>query len=120
MIKNIFILENRETDIKLYKAILKDCVCNIHLATSFNEALDLLKKNYDLYILDVNLNEKEKTGMNVLDLIPEREKIIMVSGIDATFYLEQNNINIDFLFKPFDINNFKSLIKIKLEQNGQN
>jgi CheY-like chemotaxis protein len=116
----IFILEDNSTHILLYERVFKECSCTLHVAKTFNEALDLLNTNiFDLYILDVKLNGETKNGIDVLKLIPEKEKIIIVSGINVDFYLEQNLLDVDFFLKPLDVKNFKIHVINKLLNKNQ-
>ena len=109
----IFILEDDLSFINLYKILLKENT--LFLFSTYEDALLALKDNeYDLYILDVRLkNTCKKTGLDILDAIPYKDKVILVSGIDITQFLKDRLLNVDFLLKPFLNNQLKKIIDEK-------
>lgn len=112
----IFILEDSKTQQSLYEFFLKEH--DIDLFTTFDDALlGLKEKKYDLYILDIKLNNLyKKNGLDILDAIPDKRKVIIISGVDARSYLKEHLIDVDFYLKPISISVLKSNIYEKQQK----
>ena len=125
--KQILIIEDDAINCMLYKEIISDTTINIDYAYDGQEGIDKFKeKYYDLILLDLGLPKIH--GLQVATLIKEHEEEKKVAIKSVIIVLTANNFpgirklaieaGVDeFLTKPFDIHQLKSLVK-KYLQNG--
>ena len=125
--KQILIIEDDAINCMLYKEIISDTTINIDYAYDGQEGIDKFKeKQYDLILLDLGLPKIH--GLQVAKLIKEHEEEKKVAIKSVIIVLTANNFpgirklaieaGVDeFLTKPFDIHQLKSLVK-KYLQNG--
>ena len=125
--KQILIIEDDAINCMLYKEIISDTTINIDYAYDGQEGIDKFKeKYYDLILLDLGLPKIH--GLQVAKLIKEHEEEKKVAIKSVIIVLTANNFpgirklaieaGVDeFLTKPFDIHQLKSLVK-KYLQNG--
>ena len=120
MTRKIFIIEDFEKNIKLYKAIFK-IIPNVELVTESNgiKGLEIIKSNNpDLIILDNKL-----PGINGIEICKELRKIekfqkipiIMVSSTPIDKDVERESFFIDAGFdllvsKPLKVNEFRKIV----------
>ncbi len=120
MIKKIFIIEDFEKNIKLYKSIFK-IIPNVELIIESNgiKGLEILKSiNPDLIILDNKL-----PGINGIEICKELRKIekfqkipiIAVSSTPLDKDVERESFFIDagfdlLLSKPLKVNEFRKIV----------
>jgi DNA-binding NtrC family response regulator len=90
-------------------------------ALSPQDALDYLQENddIDIILLDVNLRS-EKTGIELLPLIKEKNKYVQIVMFTSYERLDiglecMKRGAIDFMTKPFDENHFLRVASIALE-----
>ena len=125
--KQILIIEDDAINCMLYKEIISDTTINIDYAYDGQEGIDKFKeKQYDLILLDLGLPKIH--GLQVAKLIKEHEEEKKVAIKSVIIVLTANNfpgirklaieagVN-EFLTKPFDIHQLKSLVT-KYLQNG--
>ena len=123
--KQILIIEDDAINCMLYKEIISDTTINIDYAYDGQEGIDKFKeKQYDLILLDLGLPKIH--GLQVAKLIKEHEEEKKVAIKSVIIVLTANNFpgirklaieaGVDeFLTKPFDIHQLKSLVKKYLQ-----
>ena len=111
-----------EDDIALNKAIKKVLELDYHTVDTFMDGKDILEsldKNYDLYILDINV--PHISGLELLNMIQlqnNQAKVIMISSnTDVQSLQTAYNLGcVDYLKKPFHITELRAKInRLKMQ-----
>jgi CheY-like chemotaxis protein len=118
--KKIYIADDDDDDIMIFKAVLKE-VCALCTVESFYNGLDLTenlknsKKLPDLIFLDINM--PIVCGLTALESIrrnyPEKRIPIMMYSTSANddYILKAHNLGADFYcIKPYDLEKIKACI----------
>jgi CheY-like chemotaxis protein len=101
--KKILVLDDNQHFLRLISFLLKEFgIEDISLVNSYNEALELIQNNtFDILLLDIQLGEKQKTGiqlaLEVRKTQPEIPVIIMTALYDEQTYKNARMLN-PFLF----------------------
>ncbi len=122
MPKNVYVIEDNEKNMKLFKAILKLIPdIEIHPETRGNAGLELIKSgDPDLIILDIQLPE-----MSGIDICTELRKIENFKDIPiiavTSFAMKGDKERIlqagfnDYVAKPIKVAEFRELVKKMLD-----
>ena len=122
MTKNVYIIEDNEKNMKLFRAILQLIPdVNIFEETRGDLGLELIKKgNPDLIILDIQL--PEISGIEICKELREIKKFENIPIIAITsFAMKGDKDRIlsagfnEYISKPINVNEFRELIKNKLK-----
>lgn len=111
-------LEIREN----YKFILETYFCETHAAKNIEEAMDFYKKNtYNLLLLDINIEEDKKSGLDFAEFVRKNNKnikIIMLTAYsDRERLLQAVGLKLDnYLIKPIDNDTLIKTIRENLEK----
>ena len=125
-ISKILLVDDNSEQLTLLKAILRNVETSIFMASSGEEALNLVRENnFALMVLDIRMPkmngyELADRIMNLCDgnLAP----IIFLTAIyldEIPIFSGYGNGAIDFMTKPLDITIFKSKVKEYLELDQQ-
>jgi len=108
--KNIFILEDDENAIKIYKKNLEGYT--LHLASNFREAITLIEGNnpFDLYILDMLLKQSKFTGDFLIPFC-ENKPIIIATALNLKFAITEKYDNVEYMDKPLRNEQIKAKVK---------
>jgi len=114
--ETILFIEDEESIRKIVKMALMKCEYQVLIASDYDEAKKLYKKNkknLDLILSDIFLINKN--AFDLLDelQIPDRIKIILTSGYSSNEKISEKiaKLNIPFIQKPFPVNSLLKLIK---------
>jgi len=119
---NILLVDDREDNLDVLEAILKDFGQNLVRARSGQEALRLLlDKNFAVILLDVRMPDMD--GFETAELIRKRQRsrhtpIIFITAADATPEQLARGYSagaVDFIFKPYTPDVLKAKVRIFLE-----
>jgi len=117
MTKNVYIIEDNEKNMKLFKAILKLLPVTIFSETRGDKGLELIKEgNPDLIILDIQLPE-----MSGIDICKELRKIDKFKDIPiiavTSFAMKGDKERIlkagftEYTSKPIKVADFRETVK---------
>lgn len=118
--KTVLVVDDEDSIRLTYKIALKS-ICKVKEAATINDALSIIKKkNIDLVILDIMI-ENDDDGINLLRSIKEFDpniNVIMATGVEESETARQAlSIGaIDYISKPFNIENLKQLISTTLHR----
>lgn len=114
MSKKIFILEDDVITSKLYGLLLSDY--ELTFAKTINEAIAKVKdKTFDLYVIDIYIQDDEESGLSFADMLFDK-KIIICSSLDITFIQKQIRYkNYAYIQKPIMVENFVKKVKEMLK-----
>ncbi|HVH72627.1 MAG TPA: response regulator [Candidatus Dormibacteraeota bacterium] len=119
---NILLVDDREDNLDVLEAILKDFGQNLARARSGQEALRLLlDKDFAVILLDVRMPDMD--GFETAELIRKRQRsrhtpIIFITAADSTSEQLARGYStgaIDFIFKPYMPEVLKAKVRIFLE-----
>jgi DNA-binding NtrC family response regulator len=110
MKSRIFIFEDDENTIKLYKVHFKD-LFDITIASTFSNAVYTLENSssFDAYILDVYDPHSRFNGTDLINLI-KSDKIIFVTAFDMRFQMSEKYRKFAYMQKP--VFSYKELIEL--------
>ena len=119
---NILIVDDKPENLFVLEALIETMECNIIMAESGNEALDLMRKvDFALVLLDVKM--PGMNGFETAELMrgSERTKAIPIIFITAT-YMEKWSVfkgyevgAVDYLLKPIDSIILRSKVRVFLD-----
>lgn len=105
----ILILEDDSFAVKLYQTLLKDY--NIDIAYNVSQAVKLIEaQSYDLFILDVYIDNSRLTGLDFAKLV-ENKNVIICTSLDTSYLKQTNYKNYTYVQKPIEVKEFKDLIE---------
>ena len=118
MTKNVYVVEDNEKNMKLFRALLKLIPdIQIYEETSGDLGFELIKSgNPDLIILDIQL--PEMSGIDICKKLKELKKFKDIPMIAVTsFAMKGDKDRIlsagfsEYISKPINVNEFRELVK---------
>jgi CheY-like chemotaxis protein len=124
MSKNILVIDDEELVTESLKRLLKKEGYNVTIAKSGKEALDRVKEtDFNLIVSDIRMPEID--GIEIVKDIrgylkgggkkPIPEILITGYASDESFKQAQDLKVADYIYKPFDINEFVKVVKKNLK-----
>lgn len=125
---NVLAVDDEESVLIVLRDILSRLSCDVHLAKSGSEALDILR-NEPIQVLFTDINMPEMSGMELLEevarLYPEIIRVAFSGAKDLTNAIETMKLGaINYVLKPFDlneigrtVNNAKDKLKTRAQLN---
>lgn len=116
---NLLILDDDKDLLRQLQFLLEDDFKEILTASSKEEALNLVSKPIDVFLIDVRLSETDEANIEGLELAKAIRKknnaatIVMMSRYDSRKYetLSREQANADgFIRKPFTMDEFIGLV----------
>ena len=109
--KKILIIEDDTCQSKLYKRILEKEPYEVTIASTADEAAELLNENkYDLHIVDMMLKGSAISGVDIVK--SEIDNILIVSAL----HIDKDSFkSIDVLRKPFRNDELLKIVKTYLQ-----
>ncbi len=119
---SILYLEDDKNLLKHTKDVLEDFVCNIYVACTSKEALDILSSNkVDVIISDILL--ENENGIDFLNEIKHLQipSILTTAHTDTKYLLDAIKLKVEnYIIKPIDINELlQTLLRILLPLNQE-